>query len=1025
MRKSSPQRIRVFRLAALLILACLPLAAAEHHGLVTFGGLPVPGATVTASQGEKRVTAITDQLGFYSFADLPDGIWSIRVEMLCFAPLEKEIAVAPGAPSPEWELKLMPVEEMRTEKSAPAPVGTDTGTNAGRAGQRPAPRKGGKPAPQPANTSTAFQRAGLNASAEAEKLTADPETQTDELKQSAADGFLINGSVNNGANSPFAQAAAFGNFRKFGRSLYNGNLGLLVDNSALDARPFSLTGQNTPRPAYNRMTAVGSFGGPLKISRLWSANSAPMVTVNYQWTRNSNATTATGLMPSAAERAGSFSQPVFDPADGSAFPNNSIPRNRIANEASALLPLYPGPNFANSRYNYQVPLLGAVHQDALQARVNKSLGRRDQINTALALQSMRSDSATMFDFLDLNGSLGINASAGWRRSFTSRVYGSLTVQYSRLSARATPYFANRRNISGDAGVTGNNQEPVNWGPPALSFGGGIAPLADIQASFTRNQTTGVSYSLTWVRREHNFNFGGDFRRQQFNALAQQDPRGSFAFTGAAAGVDFADFLLGIPDTSAIAFGNADKYFRSSVYDAYFTDDWRVGANLSLNAGIRWDYTSPITERYGRLVNLDIAPGFVAQAPVVAAEPAGPLTGARYPDSLLRPYKAAFQPRIGFAWRPLSASSLLIRGGYGVYYDASVYQGIAMQLAQQSPLSKSLSVQNSPANPLTLANGFVAAPNITLNTFAVDPGFRPGYAQNWQISAQRDLPGGMVAIASYLGVKGTHARQQFLPNTYPLGAANPCPICLSGYGYLISGGNSNRQAGQLQLRRRLRNGFTAGVQYAFSKAIDDATLGGGGQGALLIAQNWLDLQAERALSSFDQRHLVNANFQYSTGTGLRGGTLMSGWRGGLFKDWTIASQITAGSGFPLTPVYFAPVKGTGMTGSIRPQYTGAPLYAAPPGLFLNPAAYAAPSPGQWGNAGRDSITGPAQFALNASLMRAFRLTDRFTLDLRVDATNALNDVTYPSWNTTAGSVQFGLPMTANAMRTVQTNLRVRF
>ena len=98
-------------------------------------------------------------------------------------------------------------------------------------------------------------------------------------------------------------------------------------------------------------------------------------------------------------------------------------------------------------------------------------------------------------------------------------------------------------------------------------------------------------------------------------------------------------------------------------------------------------------------------------------------------------------------------------------------------------------------------------------------------------------------------------------------------------------------------------------------------------------------------------------QYSTGMGLGGGTLLGGWRGGLFKDWTVATQITAGSGLPQNPIYLAPVEGTGVTGTIRPDYTGAPLYAAPGGLYLNPAAYAPPLPGQWGNAGRNSITGP--------------------------------------------------------------------
>jgi hypothetical protein len=195
--------------------------------------------------------------------------------------------------------------------------------------------------------------------------------------------------------------------------------------------------------------------------------------------------------------------------------------------------------------------------------------------------------------------------------------------------------------------------------------------------------------------------------------------------------------------------------------------------------------------------------------------------------------------------------------------------------------------------------------------------------------------------------------------------------------------------------------------------------------LLTAQNWLNLRAERGLSSFDQRHLLSLLAQYTTGMGLHGGTLAGGWRGRLLKEWTLATQISAGTGIPQTPIYPVIVQRTGVTGTVRPDYTGAPLYSAPAGYFLNSAAYTAPAPGQWGNAGRSSITGPAQVTLNISLGRTFRLTDKFNLDVRADAANALNNVTYTAWNTTVTSPQFGLPALANTMRTIQFTMRVRF
>src|SRR5262249_8728865 len=147
-------------------------------------------------------------------------------------------------------------------------------------------------------------------------------------------------------------------------------------------------------------------------------------------------------------------------------------------------------------------------------------------------------------------------------------------------------------------------------------------------------------------------------------------------------------------------------------------------------------------------------------------------------------------------------------------------------------------------------------------------------------------------------------------------------------------------------------------------------------------NWLNLSGERGRSNFDQRHVASFMAQYTTGMGLKGGTLLSGWRGLAFKEWTLGTQINAGTGFPLTPIYLAPVRG--VTGSVRPNYTGASLYDAPPGLHLNPAAVAAPASGEWGNAGRNSITGPSQFTMNVSMGRTFQVNDRWSLDFRLDA-----------------------------------------
>lgn len=979
----------------------------EHRGSVRFGGMPVPGAVMTATQGDKWSSVITGPDGVYSFSDLADGVWTIRVEMLCFEPAEQEVTVSTGAPVAEWELKLLPLETIQTFAVLFAPP-------------QLLPSGVAKAAP-----TTAFRRAELNAFGDAANTSSVGLKAPAEMAERPSDGFLINGSINDGAASPFGQSAAFGNAR-LRRWPYQGALGLTLNNSAWDARSFSLTGQDTAKPGYTRAAVVGSFSTPLRIPVLVPRN-GPYVTVNFELTRNRNATLSTSRVPTDAERRGDLSgqsAPVKDPESGLPIAGNIIPESRISPQARALLSLYPRPNFTGSDlYNYQIPLVGSTHRDSVQVRAIQSLRLRDWVSGQFEYQSTRGDSSNMLGFLDTTGSRGVTASVSWSHRSANRTFTTLTYQFSRTATRLLPYFAGVRNVSGEAGIAGNNQEPANWGPPTLMFSRGMAALSDEQSFSARDQSGSATGTMTWSRGSHSLKFGGEYRRQQLNQLTQQNPRGAFVFTGEAAGSDFAGFLFGIPDASSIAFGNADKYFRASSYNGYLADDWRTTGSFTVNLGMRWDYNAPITELYGRLVNLDITPGFSAVAPVIAANPRGSLTEDEYPDSLLSPYRRAFQPRVGIAWRPFPASSMVIRAGYGVYYDPSVYMGIASRMAQQPPLSTTLSVQNTASNPLTLANGFRTAPDITPNTFAVDPNFQPGYAQNWRVSIQRDLPGGLVAAATYLGIKGTHGQQQFLPNTYPAGSGNPCPACPSGYIYLLSGGNSARQSGQFQVRRRLRSGFAGQLSYTFSKSIDDAAMGSGAQA--VIAQNWLDLRAERGPSNFDQRHLLNSEIQYTTGMGLAGGTLVGGWKGRLFQDWTFATQIICGSGLPLTPVYPATVSGTGVTSSIRPDYTGAPLYDAPPGRFLNASAVSPPTAGRWGNAGRNSITGPSQFSLNASMGRTFRIDDRISMDFRLDAANALNHAVFSGWNTVATSPQFGLPSAANPMRSMRAAMRVRF
>ena len=805
-------------------------------------------------------------------------------------------------------------------------------------------------------------------------------------------------------------------------------------NSRFDSRPFTFTGRPASKPDYNDLRVIGTFGGPLRFSKV--LRNGPTVFVAFQHADDHNATTQPGVMPTALERLGDFSQShtafgqsvqIVDPTTGKPFAGNVIPSTQISPQAAALLGYYPQPNFsAGTGYNFQAPLITGTRQDLVTTRMTQAINNRNQLIGTFAYQRTATYQTTLFGFQDASAVSGVDTSLAWTHRVNQFFSERLRYQFTELTTSATPYFANRTNVSGDAGITGNNQDPANWGPPSLLFSS-VTGLTDALPVFTRNQTNGGGAEGYWSHGRHNITLGGDLRRHHIDILSQSNPRGAFAFTGAATGSDFGDFLLGIPSTSSIAFGNADKYLRAFSSDAYITDDMRLSPMFTVQAGARWEYETPPSEALGRLVNLDVAPGFAAIRPVLAGA-AGSLTGRQYSDSLLRPDRLGIQPRLGLAWRPVPGSSLVVRAGYGIYRNTAVYQPIATLLAQQPPLSKTFSISNSAANPLTLANGFTAplAQGTTPgNTFAVDPDLRVGSSQNWQALIQRDLPGSLTISATYLGTKGSNLLQEFLPNTYPTGASNPCATCPAGFVYLTSNGSSSRHAGQVQLRRRLRNGLAASVQYTLAKATDNATafagvnLSGGA-----IVQDWRNLDAELAPSNFDQRHQVTAQFQYTTGLGVSGGALLDGMKGRLFKGWTVTSQLTTGSGLPITPVYLAPVPGTGVTGSLRPSLTGVSV-AAPAGYYLNPAAYAVPAPGQWGNAGRNSMEGPGQFNLGAAVARTFQWTERLSLDWRIDATNVFNRETYTDVNTIIGGPQFGLPNLANTPRKIQSTLRLRF
>ena len=1193
---SHPLGKQFWRLAAFL-LAVSMLTAAEYHGTVQSHRQSVPGAIViaeqvTAEHAGRRIVTTTDDHGTFRFPDLSAGAWKIEVEMLGFEPLTKQIDSGSPAPEVAWEMKLlsesalmarldsvqpprqvavaaMPAlpggEQSSAEKpaegaaSGPVPARSAEALSQAAGGTQPAaqaqpasdkqtarsPKKGKSGAPV-ASASNSFQRLSVNQSSTTAALESEGTIKKEDiadLSQSAANSFIVQGSVSsalgmpptgdwgprgmgvvdpssmgpggpgtggpgmgapNGDGPGNAQsgirsagmggpggggpppgagggpggggpppggggpgggsgdgpggpggamgppppgwqgkpnAMAFGNGRKDPRTMYMARASFSLDNSVWDARSYSVTGSEVDKPAYANARGSLMLGGPLQIPKLLSAQRHIFFSFNLQYQNNRTGAISDPVnMPTALERRGDFSQSasqsvLYDPATGTPFAGNTIPVNRIGAASASLLKFYPEPNLPYATRNYQTSWSGKNNSHNLNSRVsNVRIGSKDRLNFSFGYQGSDTVTPNLFAFTDTGSGRGINASLGWSHNFTARLTNNLQYTFSRMRQLSTSYFANRENVAAELGIAGTSQDPLNWGPPSLNFTN-YASLTDGNSALNRNQTGSVSEGLGWVRGRNNFSFGGDYRRQQSNQLSDPNGRGTYTFDGSATsllvdgvaqsntGYDLADFLLGSPTTSSIRYGNADKYLRGTGYSLYANDDWRISSRFSLTYGLRYEYASPMTELYNRLVNLDIAPGFTSIDAVMPGQ-----TGAdsgSLPDALIRPDRNNFSPRAGFAWRPLTQDSLVVRGGYGIYYNTSVYSLIASNMAQQPPFAQVLSVSNSASNPLTIQSGFVsAASQSETSSYAVDPNYRVGYAQTWSLSVQHDLPFSLFATAGYLGTKGTRLDQQFLPNSVAPGA--PTSTYPSGYTYETSNGDSIYHAAQFQLNRRFHSGLMTRASYQFSKSIDNAGTGGRGQGNTPVAQNWEDLSAERGLSSFDARHNLSLNCQYSTGMGMSGGTLVNGWKGALLKDWTLGGNISLRSGLPFTATVGgnrSQVSGTAVANTVRADSTGASVEAA--GLLFNTGAFTEPAAGEWGNAGRNTIPGPTTFNLDGTFGRIFRFGERRSADLQMQAQNLLNRVTITNWGTVLGSSTYGLASSAAAMRKITVELRFRF
>lgn len=827
------------------------------------------------------------------------------------------------------------------------------------------------------------------------------------------------------------------------------------DASGLDTAPFALNGQPTTKPNYLQQRFGATLGGPVSIPGVWD-KAKTFFFLNYTGNHSRNPYDAYSTVPTLAERGGDLSAlggVVIDPTTGLPFANNQIPIGRIDPAAQKLLNLFPSPNQGgDAKQNFHTVTTTTSNLDDINIRLvhnfgnppprgrgqrgqgggrggfgggGRGGGRQGVSNLNLAIHFRRSENTNQNPFPTLGGTSSLTAwdvPVGY--SFTKAgMTHSVRFGFNRQHADTQNLYAFSQNIAGDAGLLGVSADPLDWGAPSISIGGTLTALRDLTPSSRTDQTISFGDSIVKTIGTHTMRYGGDFRSIHADSRNDANARGSYVFTGLYTANPFADFLLGFPQQATAQLGRFDQ-FRQHTFDLFLQDDWRWKQNLTVNAGLRYEYYSPLSEANNQLAGLDASPTFTAAAPVTAGG-TSPFSGA-LPDTIVRPFRTGFAPRVGIAWKPQSSTT--VRTGYGINYNASLYQSIAQQLASQPPFVRTSTVLATPASPLPLESALTAAsPGVTTNTYGIDPNYRLGYVQIWNLDVQHDIARTYTFGIGYTGTKGSNLDILRAPNRNPDGTLRIAGVV--PFIWESSEGDSILQSMTVRFRRRQTHGIAAGMSYTLSKSIDDASsIGGGGA---VVAQNDQDLAAERGLSSFDQRHRFSGDFTIDLPFGLNkrwfnnNGALAS-----LLGNWQINGNVQIASGTPFTARVLGAITdvATGVNGTLRANYNGLPIAISDPNAanFFNTAAFSLPVPGTFGDAGRNTIIGPGTSVLNMGLTRNISFGQTRGMTIQLIANNVLNTVQFASIDTIVNDIRnFGSVTAARPMRRVQILTRFRF
>ena len=848
---------------------------------------------------------------------------------------------------------------------------------------------------------------------------------------------------------------------KSGTNQVHGTLYEFLRNEKLDSRNFF----GTTRDLLKRNQFGASAGGPILLPKIYDGRNRTFFFANYEGMRERQGNTVSRTSPTAAMLGGDFSaiaNTLYDPlttAGGTRqpFAGNRIPSNRLSPQAAYFNKYLTTAAVPSGVVTFSPST--AVNEDQLTAKFDQTFNDRHRAFFRYSLNDNRLTEPGSTPALGTadSGTRGQNYTA----SITSNLKPSLLNEF-RFNTlygaiHLAPYLPGI-DFNKEAKITGleNLRRSFDTGSfPDFAWSGyaGINGSSFDQRPKTQDRyTLEFTDNLTWIKGRHVVKTGMKMRHYQWLGTDSKNYMGNWTFNGqntenpasaARTGDSIADWVLGLPANAGRGFPSDTFGGAYTAWQVFVQDDFKVSSRLTLNIGLRYEYTPWTTGYRGQTGTFD---GTQSRPIIVAsktnqvdlgAQPAAPIaygylkdliqtsSEAGLPYSITYPDKRQIAPRFGFAWRPVGETTVL-RGGYGIFYEGEYTDGrvnlfMPPFLLQDSALNDRGVIPNR-----TLADFYLGAPLGSPNsTIGLTPEYthmRMGYDQHWNFGIQQQLSKTMVADIEYVGNKGSNiqANNGFnipAPAAGGVQARRQFPR-FGAFSYISSDTSTTYHAMQVKLERRLSGGLWLLGSYTFSKSLwNTNTPSVGGMFAF-----------EKGPSEYQVPHSFSFSFGYELPFGKGKPVFGSANRlaNGVIGGWQLQGIMLFRSGVPYTVSMSRDVANTGVGGQ-RPNRIGSGKSDNPTlAQWFNPADFVAAPNFTYGNSGLRILSPDILRTVDFSLFKQFQIAERSRLQLRWEAFNLPNTPSFAAPNSTLDTATVGrVTSTATAPRQMQVALKLTF